>query len=47
MVVFLGVFHGVLSTQRVGNADCHWGNWGFLFKYSQLTGMVPIFVFLN
>lgn len=33
----------VLATYLVGNADCHWGNWGFLFKYNRLTGMVPIF----
>lgn len=33
----------VLATYLIGNADCHWGNWGFLFDYNQLTGMVPIF----
>lgn len=33
----------VLATYLVGNTDCHWRNWGFLFKYGQLIGMTPVF----
>ena len=33
----------VLATYLVGDADCHWGNWGFLFEYKRLVGMVPVF----
>lgn len=33
----------VLATYLVGNTNCHWRNWGFLFKYGQLIGMAPVF----
>lgn len=35
----------ILATYLVGNTDCHWRNWGFLFEYGQLIGMIPIFDF--
>lgn len=38
-----GFLQLVLATYLVGDVDCHWGNWGFLFEYRRLVGMVPIF----